>query len=102
MPNNWIRRFAFLALSLSGLCSCAAFAQSKTLNAIFTTAPVKVDGYAEPAWSQAPPAKIAICMNAELTAQLNDCKPLGTVMPVYRFLGVPTVTPEPTTPIMAG
>lgn len=85
MQKQWIRGFATLGLclALNGLCCAAAFAQRKTLDAVFTTAPIKVDGFAEPAWNKAPAAEIAICMNAELTAQLNDCKVSGTVKALW-------------------
>ncbi len=85
MPKKFLARLAFLALfsALTGFCSGPAFAQTKTLNAVFTTAPIEVDGYAEPAWDRAPAAKIAICMNAEQTIQLEDCKVSGTVQALW-------------------
>ncbi len=72
-----------LCLALGSLYTQAVRAQSKTLDAIFTTAPIKIDGYAEPAWNKAPAANIAICMNAALTAQLSDCKVSGTAQALW-------------------
>jgi hypothetical protein len=81
MQRQYIRVFTILGLFLAiqSLSPLSALAQGKTLNANFTSSPIKVDGYAEPAWNKAPSANIAICMNAELTAQLSDCKVSGTV-----------------------
>src|ERR1700733_12080267 len=85
MQKQCIGGFALLGLSVAmqGLGALPAVAQGKVLNAMFVPSPIKVDGYAEPAWSKAPSANIAICMNAGLTAQLNDCKVSGTVQALW-------------------
>ncbi|HVY92002.1 MAG TPA: hypothetical protein VHA14_04605 [Bryobacteraceae bacterium] len=44
--------------------------QNKTLDAVFVPSTITVDGKAEDSWSRATPAPIAICMNAQKTAQL--------------------------------
>jgi hypothetical protein len=103
MQEQWIRGFALLGfcLALDSMCTLAAVAQSKSLNAVFTTAPIKVDGYAESAWNKAPAANIAICMNAELTVQLSDCKVSGTVQALWNgpllYLLISVTDPEVST-----
>lgn len=61
----------------------SAQAQNKVLNAAFTSTQIQVDGKAEDAWSKAAPSDIAICMNPQRTAQLNDCKVSGTVQALW-------------------
>jgi endo-1,4-beta-xylanase len=82
-----IRRSAAGAISfcivLAAGCLPLAQAQSKTLSAVFTPAPVLVDGHPEEAWSKADASDIAICMNAQRTAQLTDCKVSGTVRAMW-------------------
>src|ERR1035441_4526785 len=103
MRKQYIRIFTVLGLSVAiQIPGCfPAFAQGKILNAIFTTSPIKVDGYAEPAWDKAPAANIAICMNAELTAELSDCKVSGTVQALWNgpllYLLITVTDPEVST-----
>ena len=100
MQKQFIRAFAVWGLFLAMQCLSpfSALAQGKKLNAIFTTSPIKIDGYAEPAWSKAPAANIAICMNAALTAQLSDCKVSGTVQALWNgphlYLLITVTDPE--------
>ena len=61
----------------------SALAKGQIQNAIFTESPIKIDGYAESPWNRAPAANIAICMNAELTAQLTGCKVSGMVQALW-------------------
>ncbi len=77
MPSLF-RNFCLLALF-----AAAASAQNKTLDAVFTPSAIAVDGKAEDAWSKAAPVAIPICMNAQKTAQLNDCKVSGTVQALW-------------------
>jgi endo-1,4-beta-xylanase len=53
------------------------------LNAVFTPAPILVDGKPEEAWSKAAPSDIAICMNPARTAQLDNCTVRGTVQALW-------------------
>jgi hypothetical protein len=64
------------------LVSVPALAQN-VLSAVFTPIPIQVDGVAEPAWSQAQPQNIAICMNPALTQQLSGCGVAGTVRALW-------------------
>lgn len=86
------------SIAIQILNSDSVVAQGKILNAIFTTAPIKVDGYAEPAWDKAPVSKIAICMNTALTDQLSDCKVSGTVQALWNgpllYLLITVTDPE--------
>jgi endo-1,4-beta-xylanase len=61
-------------MALAGTCLSPAHAQSKVWNAVFTAAPIQVDGHPEDAWNKAPVSDIAICMNPKRTARLSDCK----------------------------
>lgn len=70
---------SFLAATLGAV---PMFAQN-VLNAVFTPTPITVDGVAEPAWKNAPPQNIAICMNPTLTQQLTGCKVSGTVQAMW-------------------
>lgn len=83
---------------MQSLSTLPALAQGKILNAIFTTSPIKVDGYAEPAWNKAPSPDIAICLNAELKAQLSHCKVSGTVQALWNgpllYLLITVTDPE--------
>ena len=70
-------------LCVASLCTPAAHAQSRTLNAVFTPTPLDVDGRADAAWSQAAPSAIAICMNPARTAQLDDCTVTASVQALW-------------------
>jgi len=70
-------------VTLMGLFCCLGQAQNKVLNAVFAPVAIEVDGKVEEAWSKAAPAAIAICMNPQRTAQLNDCKVSGTVQALW-------------------
>jgi hypothetical protein len=72
-----IPAFAILLLISAG--TAATPAQNATLNAQFTATPIVVDGLAEPAWNNATPANIAICMKSDLSAPLPGCAASGTV-----------------------
>ena len=64
-------------------CLPAAQAQGRVLHAVFTRAPIRVDGNRESAWDSAAPSDIAICMNPARTAQLADCKVSGSVQALW-------------------
>jgi endo-1,4-beta-xylanase len=85
MEKHRIQQISFLKLCLAivSLSSLSAFAQGKTLDAVFTPLPIKVDGNPESAWSKAPPANIGICMNATLKVQLSNCTASGTVQALW-------------------
>jgi endo-1,4-beta-xylanase len=74
---------AIFCLAFAGVWVSPAQAQTRALNALFTPAPIQVDGKAEAAWTQATPADIAICMNPQRTAQLSGCKVSGTVQALW-------------------
>jgi endo-1,4-beta-xylanase len=79
-------RFSVLlgaGLCIAGLCAPPAYAQGKTLNAVFTPSPIQVDGKADAAWSTAAPSEIAICMNPARTAQISDCAVTGSVQALW-------------------
>lgn len=78
-----ISRAVGLRIALIGLCLSPAQAQSRVLNAAFTPAPIQVDGKPKVAWSKAAPSDIAICMNPQRTAQLNDCHISGVVQALW-------------------
>ena len=73
---------AILSIAMAALGSAPTFAQN-VLNAVFTRAPITVDGVAEAAWKNTPAQNIAICMNPTLTQQLSDCKVSGTVQAMW-------------------
>ncbi|HVW08404.1 MAG TPA: sugar-binding protein [Bryobacteraceae bacterium] len=70
----------FCALVIS---AGALIAQNKTIEAVFTPSAITVDGKAGDVWSKAAPQAIAICMNAQKTAQLNNCQVSGTVQALW-------------------
>ncbi|MGA2848006.1 MAG: sugar-binding protein [Terracidiphilus sp.] len=72
-----------LSLALGSLVTLPALAQAKSLQAVFTPAPITIDGEPEAEWEKAPAAPIAICMNATLTAQLDHCSVSGTVQALW-------------------
>ena len=72
-----------MAIALGTLCLSPVQAQTRTLNAVFTSAPIQVDGHADAAWNAAAPSDIAICMNPKRTAQLTDCKGSGKVQALW-------------------
>ncbi len=85
MQRRLIPEFALrgLCLAVLSLGSLLALAQGKVLDAVFTPSPINIDGNPEAAWSKAPPANIAICMNAMLTAPLDHCNISGTVQALW-------------------
>jgi hypothetical protein len=80
MKNRVARIVARMVLGIATatMGNVSTFAQN-VLNAVFTAAPITVDGLAEAAWQNAPPQNIAICMNPTLTQQLTGCKVSSTV-----------------------
>ncbi|MEO8594835.1 MAG: hypothetical protein ABI759_16065 [Candidatus Solibacter sp.] len=58
---------------------CGVAGAGKELEAVFTPAAIQVDGKVDDAWNRTAKQDIVICMNAQRTAQLNDCKVSGTV-----------------------
>ena len=79
MVRQWKIAWALAAFWLPG-----AWGQGKVLNAVFTPAPIQVDGKAEDAWKAAAPAAIAICMNPAHDAELQECPATGTVQALWR------------------
>ena len=67
MQAKTVVRAAVFSIAMAGLNLSPAQAQNRTLNAVFTPAPIQVDGKAEEAWSKAAPSDIAICMNSRRT-----------------------------------
>jgi endo-1,4-beta-xylanase len=61
----------------------SARAHGKVLEAMFTPAPIRVDGQPDALWSKAAAADISICMNAGLKAQLDRCTVSGTVKAMW-------------------
>jgi endo-1,4-beta-xylanase len=82
---NWIgiARVPGRCAALASLWISPAWAQPKVLDAVFTTAPIQVDGQAEDAWSRATPSDISICMNPQRTAALPDCRASATVRALW-------------------
>lgn len=82
-----------ICAAVIGLSAVTSFAQNKSLDAVFTSAPITVDGHAEDAWSKAAPAKIAICAGvpqgfrpgqaAPPPAPPPDCKANATVQALW-------------------
>lgn len=81
--KKFVRIAIPLLASLMTTASIPVLAQGAGLNAQFTPTPITVDGIAEPAWKNAPPQNIAICMNPTLTQQLTNCKVTGTVQALW-------------------
>jgi hypothetical protein len=71
------------ALALACFSATLAFAQTKTLNAVYTPASIQADGRRDAAWDRAAPAAIAICMNPKHTAQLDHCQVSGEVRALW-------------------
>lgn len=67
----------FLMAILGFAGGISAPAQSKSLNAQFTDAPIVIDGIAEAAWDRAEAARIDTAMNPRLTAAAPECTTLG-------------------------
>jgi endo-1,4-beta-xylanase len=74
-----IARFCLIGFTIA----LAASAETKTLEAMFTPAPIQVDGQAEETWSKATASGITLCMNPRRTAQLSDCKVSGNVKALW-------------------
>ena len=70
-------------LCVASLCAAAVHAQNKVAERRLHASAIQVDGKPEEAWSKATPSGIAICMNPQRTAQLNDCKVSGTVQALW-------------------
>jgi endo-1,4-beta-xylanase len=70
-------------LCAASLCPPAARAQSRSLNAVFTSTPLQVDGQADAAWGRAAPSAIAICMNPARTTPLDDCAVKASVQAMW-------------------
>ena len=83
MQAKTVVRAAVFSIAMAGLNLSPAQAQNRTLNAVFTPAPIQVDGKAEEAWSKAAPSDITICMNSRRTAPLTDCKVSGNVRALW-------------------
>lgn len=71
------------AAVLIGACPAQSHAQGKVLKAVFTAAPIPVDGKTEAAWDTAPAQPIDLCMNPKLTQRLDHCDVSGTVQALW-------------------
>ncbi|HWE85607.1 MAG TPA: sugar-binding protein [Terracidiphilus sp.] len=75
---------AFLSTAvLIGPCAAVSHGQEKVLKAVFTTAPIQVDGKADVAWEAASAQPIDLCMNPKLTQPLEPCDVSGTVQALW-------------------
>ena len=81
--SRLVRVFLLTAASLAAAIASVPVLAQNVLSAVFTPTPIQVDGVAEPAWKNAPPQSIAICMNPALTQQLENCSASGTVQALW-------------------
>src|SRR5579871_2152811 len=71
------------SIVFAGLCSSPVRAQGRTLNAVFTPAPIQVDGHPKEAWNRAAPSDIEIYVYPRGAAQPGDNKVSGTAQALW-------------------